>query len=130
MPQSSLLIVEDDPEIARALSKFGESRGYSTRVADTGPRALEAVAAQVPDVLLLDVQLPEVDGRDLLKRWNATGVLKSTVVVFLSARDSQSDRLVGLELGADDYETKPLQLAMLFRKLERLLEKKRADTAK
>ncbi len=130
VPDASLLIVEDDPEIAAVLSTFGRSRGYSIRVADTGPRALEEVARQVPDVLLLDVQLPEIDGRDLLKRWNAAGVLEKTVVVFLSARDSQSDRLVGLELGADDYETKPLQFAMLFRKLERLLEKKRAGTTK
>ncbi|HSI06508.1 MAG TPA: response regulator, partial [Myxococcota bacterium] len=115
MPPASLLIVEDDPEIALALSKFGTSRGYSTRVADTGPRALEEVEKEVPDVVLLDVQLPGVDGRDLLKRWNATGALKNAVVVFLTARDSQSDRIVGLELGADDYETKPLQFAVLFR---------------
>ena len=130
MAPASLLIVEDDPEIALALSKFGASRGYTTRIAETGPRALEEVEKQVPDVVLLDVQLPGLDGRDLLKHWNATGVLKSSVVVFLSARDSQSDRLVGLELGADDYETKPLQFAMLFRKLERLLEKKRGGSAK
>ncbi len=129
MGQLSLLVVEDDPEIGRALSTFGKSRGYATRVADTGPKALEAVAQQTPDVILLDVQLPGIDGRDLLKRWKASGMLDATVVVFVSARDEQSDRLVGLELGADDYETKPLQFAMLFRKLERLLEKKRGAAA-
>jgi DNA-binding response OmpR family regulator len=125
MPAASLLIVEDDPEIATALATFGKSRGYTTRIADTGPRAHEEVDKQKPDVILLDVQLPGIDGRDLLKRWKTMGLLATTVVVFVSARDEQSDRILGLELGADDYETKPLQFAMLFRKLERLLEKKR-----
>lgn len=122
----SLLIVEDDPEIANALSIFGKARGFATRVANDGPRALEEVAREVPDAILLDVQLPGLDGRDLMKRWNAAGILKNTVVVFVTARDEQSDRIVGLELGADDYETKPLQFSMLFRKLQHLLEKKRA----
>src|SRR4051812_19427185 len=58
---SSLLIVEDDPEIANALAIFGKARGYATRVANDGPRALEEVARKVPDVILLDVQLPGLD---------------------------------------------------------------------
>lgn len=124
MSEPKLLVVEDEPEIASALATYGRARGFIVNTADNGYRALEEIAAIRPDVILLDISIPGIDGRDVLARAREQGLAKETVVIFVTARDEQSDRLVGLELGADDYETKPLHLLMLFRKIEHLLEKK------
>jgi DNA-binding response OmpR family regulator len=126
MMGARILIVEDDPEIGAALETYAAQKGFIVARADNGMRALEEAAKQQPDVVLLDISIPKIDGRDVLKRWRRDKALEQAVIIFVTARDEQSDRLLGLELGADDYETKPLRLSMLFRKIGHLLAKKRA----
>ena len=124
-PIPRLLIVEDDPWIAKAVCKYAKIMGYSPRVAHDGLVAIGLAEREQPDVILLDIALPGLDGRDVLVRLQEAGIAQQAVVIFLTGRSSQSDRLMGLELGAEDYETKPMHLNSLFSKIERLLEKKR-----
>jgi two-component system, OmpR family, response regulator ResD len=120
-----LLVVEDDPDIAHAVTTYGKHRGFLVLHAANGRRAVEIGTLERPDVILLDIAIPELDGRDVYLRLEEAGILEQAVVIFATARDSQVDRISGLEMGADDYETKPFHLDMLFRKIEMLLTKKR-----
>lgn len=120
-----LMVVEDDPDISKALAAYGQNRGFEVVTANNGTAAVELGTKERPDVILLDIALPGGDGRDVMVKLQAAGVTEKAVVIFVTARDSQTDRIVGLELGADDYETKPLHFHLLFQKIDRLLEKKR-----
>jgi DNA-binding response OmpR family regulator len=120
-----LMVVEDDPDISKALAIYGQKCGFEVITAGDGGAAIEMGTAERPDVILLDIALPGSDGRDVMVKLQEAGVTEKAVVIFVTARDSQTDRLVGLELGADDYETKPLHFHLLFQKIDRLLEKKR-----
>jgi DNA-binding response OmpR family regulator len=120
----TLLVVEDDPDIARALSTYGTSRGFLCRVAEDGEQAVQQGSQQHFDVILLDISLPGKDGHAVLRELRQGHAVDDTVVIFLTAHDAQADRRAGLELGADDYETKPVHLATLFDKIDWLREKK------
>jgi DNA-binding response OmpR family regulator len=123
-----LVVVEDELEIARAMETYGKHHGYETHLANDGAQALALIRSVRPDVLLLDVHLPHMDGRDIMRKVKDEALLPdNAVVLFVSARDEQSDRLVGLELGADDYETKPIHFNNLFKKIERLRAKKKSE---
>lgn len=121
-----LLVADDDPDIAEALSIFGRERGYEVFTANRGDEALTLAMEHRPEVILLDIMMPGLDGRDLMRHLTEKGIAQDAVVVFVTARDTQFDRLVGLELGAAEYETKPLHFGRLFDKLAYLLEKKAA----
>ncbi len=127
MPEAKpkLLVVEDDADIATALAEYARRKGFEVSVAGDGHQAVSLGIAERPAVILLDVMLPGLDGRDVLVELSRAGVAESAVVIFVTARESQSDRLLGLELGAVDYETKPLHFQVLFSKIDRLLDKKR-----
>ena len=122
--EPKLLVVEDDPDIANALATYGRHKGYTALIADNGLKAIELAEAEQPDVILLDISLPGMDGRDVMVQLKAKGVADRAIVIFVSARDSQTDRLLGLELGADDYEAKPLVFSTLFQKIEKLRKKR------
>ncbi len=121
-----ILVADDDVAIADGLAIYAKNRGYETFTAYRGDEALAIAESIMPDVILLDVMMPGLDGRDVMKQLSAVGVADHAVVLFVTARDSQFDRLVGLELGAADYETKPLHFGRLFDKIDRLLAKKAA----
>ena len=123
---SKLLIADDDPDILHAMETFAKTRGYEVVSATRGDDALDLAREHRPDAILLDIMMPGLDGRDVMKRLQAEGIDKQAVVIFVTARDAQSDRLVGLELGAHEYETKPVHIGRLFDKIARLLEKRRA----
>ncbi len=120
-----LLIAEDDPDIANALVTYAKRFGFRPFHAPNGLVALDIGLRERPAAILLDIALPGLDGRDVMVRLKEAGVLRDAVVVFATARDSQLDRLTGLELGAADYETKPFHFDTLFHKLKNLLDKKR-----
>lgn len=119
-----LLVVEDEPEIARVIETHAQQRGYQVHSATDGLSAISISREIHPDVVLLDIALPGMDGRDVMRRLRAQWAADRAVIIFLTARDEQSDRILGLELGADDYETKPVHFQMLFSKIERLRAKK------
>jgi two-component system response regulator AdeR len=99
-----VLVVEDEPEIAEILEGYLRREGFRTERASDGPQALSLVRAAQPDLVLLDLMLPEMDGLEVLRRIRNHG---NTPVILVTARTEDLDKLLGLELGADDYITKP-----------------------
>ena len=99
-----VLVVEDEPEIAEILEGYLRRDGYRTERAADGKAALGLYRAARPDLVLLDIQLPELDGLEVLRRIRSDG---NTPVILVTARSEDLDKLLGLELGADDYVTKP-----------------------
>jgi two-component system, OmpR family, alkaline phosphatase synthesis response regulator PhoP len=99
----TVLVVDDNEKIVSVLAEYLRAEGYEALTAATGPAALEAVAAKRPDLALVDIMLPGVDGLELTRRFGAQGI----PVILVTGRVDEVDRLVGLELGADDYISKP-----------------------
>jgi DNA-binding response OmpR family regulator len=108
MPAAHLLVVEDDAELRSLLTDRLRDEGYRVSTAASGPDALDAAQADTPDVVLLDVMLPGFDGLEVCRRLRA--LLPTVYVMMLTAKASEVDRIVGLEVGADDYVTKPFSL--------------------
>jgi two-component system, OmpR family, response regulator len=113
-----VLIVEDDPELRVVLGRGLAEEGFETDTASTGARALECVATNAPDLLVVDIGLPDTDGRDLCQALRARGF--QMPVLFLTARDALPDRLAGFEAGGDDYITKPFAFAEVVARLQAL----------
>ncbi|HEX2704286.1 MAG TPA: response regulator transcription factor [Candidatus Lustribacter sp.] len=122
--QGMVLVVEDDHAIATMLTLALRKAGYDAQVASDGDAALAAVAAIRPDAVLLDVGLPGRDGIDVCRQLRARG--DWTPVLFVTARDDEIDRIVGLELGADDYITKPFSPREVVARIGTVLRRVRA----
>jgi DNA-binding response OmpR family regulator len=99
-----VLVVDDEPMVRDVLTRYLEQAGYEVRTAGDGQEALDEFVARTPDIVLLDLMLPRVDGLDVFKRMRSAA---GTPVIMLTARGEETDRVVGLEIGADDYITKP-----------------------
>jgi DNA-binding response OmpR family regulator len=121
---SELLVVEDDAALRDLVSGRLREAGYAVRTAASGPEALEAVARSVPDLVLLDVMLPGLDGLEVCRRLRAEHPL--LYILMLTARAEELDRVVGLEVGADDYLTKPFSLQELVARVRAALRRLRA----
>jgi two-component system KDP operon response regulator KdpE len=111
---TSVLIVDDERPLLRALAMNLTARGFDVTEADTGTRALSAAAAREPDVILLDLGLPDISGLDVIR---AIRDYSSTPIIVLSARTGSSDKVAALDLGADDYVTKPFSIDELLARL-------------
>ena len=122
-----ILIVEDDPAVARGLQYGLQQEGFSLVVADTGKRALEIIQHETVHLVLLDVRLPEVNGFDVLRRMRAEG--HKQPVLMVTARDEESDKVLGLELGADDYIVKPFSLRELISRIRAALRRAYGELA-
>jgi DNA-binding response OmpR family regulator len=116
-----ILLIEDYKQMVRALKKGLEEEGFAVDVAMDGEEGGYKAETAEYDVIILDLMLPKVDGLSLLKRWRANG-LKAHVLV-LTARSSIDDKVTGLDLGADDYMTKPFQLEELLARLRALIRR-------
>jgi two-component system response regulator MprA len=125
MPAPLILLVEDDQELRAVLRRSLEEEGFAVSGARTGAEAMERVSAQEPDALVIDVGLPDADGRDLCQALRARGV--QSPVLFLTARDALVDRLAGFGAGGDDYLTKPFALAELAARLRAQLMRAGSD---
>ncbi len=112
---ASILIVEDEHKISRLLQIELEAEGYDVRQAYNGAQAWDLYREGVWDLVLLDVMLPEMSGIEILRRIRATD--PSTMVILLTARDSVEDKVAGLDLGANDYVTKPFQIEELLARI-------------
>jgi len=124
---ASILVVEDDPAVALALEVALKGEGYLPLLAATGDKGLEIGLAQAPDLLILDVRLPGIDGFELLRRLRAGG--SKAPVIILTARDEEMDTILGLELGADDYMTKPFRVRELLTRVKSHLRRAYGDLA-
>lgn len=115
-----LLLVDDDIEVLALLKKFLEQHGYSVAIATDGPALWEAVARQMPDLVILDVMLPGDSGLVLCQKLRTEHAIG---IVMLTAMSELSDRVVGLELGADDYLTKPFDARELLARVRAVLRR-------
>jgi len=119
--RASVLVVDDDPPILRMLERTLSAEGYSVATALDGGGALVAVERSVPDVLVLDVGLPGLDGYAVCRRLRGKGL--ALPILLLTARDAVSDRVTGLDAGADDYLVKPFASEELLARLRALLRR-------
>jgi DNA-binding response OmpR family regulator len=124
--RGSVLVVDDEPTIAEVVSRYLERAGYDTRVAGDGAQALEAAAEQRPDLVVLDLMLPRIDGLEVMRRLREQD-RERIAVILLTAKGEESDRVIGLRLGADDYVVKPFSPAELVARVDAVL--RRVDTA-
>jgi two-component system, OmpR family, response regulator MprA len=120
-PGGRILVVDDEPAVREAVRAGLEFEGYDVVLAPDGIGALEAVAESRPDAVILDVMMPRMDGLTVLRRLRSSD--SSLPVLLLTARDTVGDRVTGLDVGADDYLTKPFDLDELFARLRALLRR-------
>jgi PleD family two-component response regulator len=113
MPQGRVLVVEDDPDISNMLRIYFESEGYEVALARRGEDALEMCRHRLPNVIVLDIMLPDMDGYDVCRRLRNSLRTRHIPIIFLTQKDERSDKIRGLELGADDYITKPFDVEEL-----------------
>ena len=124
---STILIVEDEHAVARGIEYALQQEGYTVALARSGEEGLEMAVSQAPDLVILDVRLPGIDGFEVLRRLRAAS--SKAPVLMLTARDDEVDKVIGLELGADDYMTKPYGLRELLSRVKALLRRAYGDLA-
>jgi two-component system OmpR family response regulator len=122
-----VLVVEDDSDLRRVLRDALSEEGFGVEVTSTGREALGLAARRKPDVLVVDIGLPDADGRDLCQAMRAQGI--ESPVLFLTALDAVSDRISGFSAGGDDYLTKPFALGELIARLKALAKRSIANPA-
>jgi two-component system response regulator MprA len=120
---AAILVVDDDAPIRRMLARTLEAEGYAVEAAADGGAALAAVERSVPDLLVVDVTMPGVDGLALCRRLRAKGL--AVPILLLTARDAVADRVAGLDAGADDYLVKPFAAEELLARVRALLRRGR-----
>jgi two-component system, OmpR family, response regulator len=125
MPRPLILLVEDDRELRQLVTRGLDEEGFAVSGAGSGAEAMERAAATTPAAFVIDVGLPDADGRDLCQALRAQGI--QSPVLFLTARDALTDRLAGFSAGGDDYLTKPFSLAELIARLHALLGRAGVD---
>ena len=116
-----ILIVDDEPEMVRGLEDNFRFEGYQTLAATTGKEGLALAVREAPDLILLDIMMPELSGWDVLRALRQKGL--DVPVIMLTARGEEVDRVLGLELGADDYVTKPFSLRELLARVRAVLRR-------
>ncbi len=117
-----VLVVDDEPTIAEVVARYLERAGYQTAVAATGDAALAMASGRRPDVVVLDLMLPDIDGLEVMRRLRQAD-RQRTAIILLTARGEESDRVVGLRLGADDYVVKPFSPAELVARVDAVLRR-------
>jgi len=123
MTKQHILVVDDDPSITRVLRNYLEQAGFEVLVAYDGSSALHILRREKPALLILDLMLPDRDGRDLTRTIRADAVLAATPIIMLTARVEDTDKIVGLELGADDYITKPFNAGEVVARVRALIRR-------
>lgn len=126
MSLDRILVVDDEPQIQRFLKPALNAAGYEVVEAATGAEALKAVATAAPDVVILDLGLPDMDGKDVvaqLRGWS------DIPIIILSARDRESEKIASLDLGADDYVEKPFGIGELTARIRTALRRKNKESA-
>ena len=124
-PDARLLVVEDEPNILELLAASLRYSGFEVVTAAAGNEAVQAAQRHRPDLIVLDVMLPDMDGFDVVRRLRGGGA--QIPVVFLTARDSTEDKIRGLTLGGDDYVTKPFSLEEVIARIRAVLRRTRGD---
>lgn len=116
----TILVVDDERSISEVVSLYLTRAGYRVKLAHDGPTALKELAKQIPDLVVLDLMLPGVDGMEITRRLRAEG---DTPIIMLTARREEADRILGLEMGADDYVVKPFSPQELVSRVRAVLRR-------
>jgi two-component system alkaline phosphatase synthesis response regulator PhoP len=127
----TVLVVEDEGSIASFVSLYLKNAGYAVRTASTGSQALDQVASEMPALIVLDLMLPDIDGIEVCRRIRKSS---DVPILMLTARDEDVDKIIGLEVGADDYLTKPFNPRELVARVKSILrravpERRQAESA-
>jgi DNA-binding response OmpR family regulator len=120
----SILVIEDEQAIASFVSLYLKNAGYGVRAVTTGAGALNAVASEMPGLIILDLNLPDMDGIEICRRIRKTS---DVPILMLTARDEDVDKIIGLEVGADDYLTKPFNPRELVARVKSVLRRSASD---
>jgi DNA-binding response OmpR family regulator len=120
MNQASILVVEDEPSIREVVDLYLRRAGYQVTVVEDGQTALETLSSQLPDLVVLDLMLPKVDGLEITRWLRERG---DTPIIMLTARREERDRIAGLEMGADDYVVKPFSPQELVSRVRAVLRR-------
>ncbi|MBN1428522.1 MAG: response regulator transcription factor [Anaerolineae bacterium] len=123
MPKQSVLVVDDDREIVRLIRGYLEQAGYTVMTAYTGETALHYLRAEHPDLMLLDLMLPDRDGWDVTRVVRSDPSLANIPIIMLTARIEDLDKILGLEIGADDYVTKPFNPREVVARVKAILRR-------
>jgi PleD family two-component response regulator len=118
MGNGRILVVEDDVDISKMLRIYFDSQGYEVLVATRGKDALDVCRTRLPNVIVLDINLPDIDGYEVCRVLRNNTRTSYVPIIFLTQRDERSDKIAGLELGADDYITKPFDIEELKLRVE------------
>lgn len=121
--KSSILIIEDDLDVAEMLDAYFRVQGYDVSVANWGEDGVKAGQEKHPDLVILDIRLPDIDGYEVASRLRANRRTSSIPIIFLTEKRSRAERLQGLELGADDYITKPFDIQELRLRVRNSLQR-------
>ena len=123
MPGETILVVDDEANIVELARMYLEQEGFRVEEAGDGAAALESITRQPPALVVLDLMLPEVDGWEVCRRVRQGKVVPDLPIIMLTARDEDVDKIVGLELGADDYMTKPFNPRELVARVKAILRR-------
>jgi DNA-binding response OmpR family regulator len=127
MVRERIALVEDDGDLCQTLTPAIEKEGYEVTVYNTGREGLDGILANPPDLVLLDLNLPDLDGLSVCRELRDTDAVHDLPIIMLTARVEESDRILGLDLGADDYVTKPFSLRELKSRIRALLRRRALD---
>lgn len=125
-----ILLVDDEPDILEVVSFNLERTGYETQTANSGYEAIKTAAKFIPDLILLDVMMPEMDGLQTLRSLRKNPDLDKTIIIFLTALTDEASEIEGLKSGADDYITKPIKPDLLLARLQTALRRVKKDEEK
>lgn len=123
MSKGSILVVEDDFDISNMLKIYFSGQGYAVEVAPKGQAALDSTRKQLPSLIVLDINLPDMSGYDVCRELRTTTRTSHIPIIFLTQKDERSDKITGLELGADDYVTKPFDIEELKLRVQNSIER-------
>jgi len=129
MPKAKVLVIEDDRSLAEVLSYNLKAAGYEVLLSTDGQDGLLRAETKSPDLVVLDLMLPVVDGLDVCRRLRARAATREIPIIMLTAKAEESDEIVGFSLGADDYVTKPFSVKVLLERIKALRRRRTSDGA-
>jgi two-component system phosphate regulon response regulator PhoB len=128
MPQPTVLIVEDDRALADVLAYNLKQAGYDTLLSRDGQDGLTQAELRLPDLVVLDLMLPVVDGLEVCRRLRANPATRGMLILMLTAKSEETDQVVGFSVGADDYVTKPFSVKVLLERVRALIRRTQAES--
>ena len=128
MPQPTVLIVEDDRALADVLAYNLKQAGYDTHLARDGQDGLAQAELRLPDLVVLDLMLPVVDGLEVCRRLRGNPATRGMLILMLTAKSEETDQVVGFSVGADDYVTKPFSVKVLLERVRALMRRTQTET--